>query len=315
MQKPRSFGIIVLIYALAAHLFGTIGAAGFMTMSHKPFENAGDYLLVFLTALPMLLLPLYLIIGSLGLIFLHRWATNVILAAASADIFRYIVSAVSILLSSRKTMSFEVNQVSFFSILAPLAGVMMPGIIAFFVHRLRIDGNSWERSQAGTPASGELRAGWKEEVASTRYRSLFWGMIATGMALPWLVGVGVKLYLSALGKPTIPWSYFINAGSILLLIPFTIWFSLSYILLAYIARIVLAKPVFGLESITGRLIFILGGFAGGLIGTVKTFIDVFWVFEFLYFLAPLWAFNIPYMLAGALAGYVLGKGYEKFFRK
>ncbi|NTW53628.1 MAG: hypothetical protein HGB15_02435 [Chlorobaculum sp.] len=314
MQKPRSFGIIVLIYALAAHLFGAIGATGLLTMSHKPFENAGDYLFVVLSVLPMLLLPLYLA-GGAGLLFLRRWALFAVLLAAGVDILSYIVSVVSIIMSSQKTMFAGVDTISLISMLAPLTRVVVPGIIVFFTLRLRADADAWTRSPFVAPASREMPVEQRKDAVDSRYLYLFRGMIATGLVLPWLVGVGVKLYLSAHGKPTIPWSYFINIGSILLLIPFAIWFSLSYIMLAYVGRTVLAKPFFGLETITGRLIFVLGGFAGGVIGTVMTFIEVFWVFDFLYFLAPLWAFNIPHMLAGALAGYVLGKGYEKFFRK
>jgi hypothetical protein len=316
MQKPRSLGVIVLIYAFAAHLFGVIGATGFLTMSHKPFENNGAYILVIISALPLFLLPLYLA-GGVGLLFLRRWAADVILAAASADIVRYGLSAISLILFSGKSTAAGVDPITPFSMLFSLTGMVMPGSIALFSFWLRSENQAFTSPSAGMRTDDVMQAEQKDDRSSTdtRYRFLFRGMIASGMVLPWLVGIGVHLYLSAHGKPTLPWSYFINIGSILIFIPFTLSFALSYIMLAYVGRIVLSKPILGLESSAATMAFILGGFAGGVIGTLRTFIDVFWEFDFLYFLAPLWALNIPYMLAGCIAGLLIGKGYEKFFRK
>lgn len=314
MQKARSFGGIVLIYAFAAHLFGAISAAGLLAISRMSFENTGDYLFVALSLLPLLLFPLYLA-GGAGLLLLRRWAVFAVLLAACADVLSHIISVVSNLLSSGKTTAMGVQPVSTMLALLPLAWGVIPGIIAYFAIKLRGNSEAWMCSADGRSDDHETTLERQENADVARYRYLFRGMIVTGMALPWLVGAGVKLYLSAHGKPTIPWSYFINLGSILIFIPFTIWFSLSYIVLAYLGRMALARPLPGLESVVARVILILGGFVGGLIGTVKTFIDVFWVFDFLFFLAPLWAFNIPYMLVGALAGYVFGLAYERFFRR
>ncbi|NTW83022.1 MAG: hypothetical protein HGB36_06600 [Chlorobiaceae bacterium] len=313
MQKPRTFGIIVIIYALAAHLWGTFAAVGFMTMPHKPLEQVTDYLSAAYTVSHPFLLFMYLG-GGAGFFMLRRWGALVSLAAAGADILIYIISAVSILLSFGKMTSPGFTQPSFLSMMAPLAGVAIPCIIAFLALQLHRDTDSWNET------SGEVSAGdtWRNEqdkCAEGSWTQYFLrAIIITGLLLPWFVGAGVKLYLSSIGKPTVPWAYFLSPGSILILTPFSIWFAISYIMLAYSGRQVLAKPFLGLRSCTGRTIFISGGLAGGIIGTVRTFIDVFWVFDFLYFLTPLWSLNIPYMLAGLLAGYAAGKGYEKFFR-
>ncbi len=313
MQKPRTFGIIVIIYTLAAHLWGTFAAVGFLTMPHKPLEQLTDYLAAAYTVSHPFLLFMYLAGGG-GFFMLRRWGALTTMAAAGADILIYITSAVSILLSLGKITSLGLTQPSILSMVAPMAGVAIPCVIAVLALQLLRDTGSWNET-SGEEAAGETVRKERDECAEgSWYRYFLRAIIITGLVLPWLVGAGVKLYLSSIGKPTVPWAYFLSPGSILILTPFSIWFAISYIILAYAGRQVLAKPFLGLGSCTGRTIFIAGGLAGGIVGTVRTFIDVFWVFDFLYFLTPLWSLNIPYMLAGLLAGYAAGKGYEKFFR-
>ena len=144
---------------------------------------------------------------------------------------------------------------------------------------------------------------------------IFWVIIAIGAILPWIVGIAVKLYLDTHGKPTLPWSYFIDFGTFIFLIPLSVWFAIPYIILAYVARNRLTKPFWGLESYGARLIFISGGLVGGCIGTVMIFINVFWEFNFLFFLIPIWIYYIPHMLGGLFVGFLVAKGVEKYLHK
>jgi hypothetical protein len=139
-----------------------------------------------------------------------------------------------------------------------------------------------------------------------RIRQIFWIIVAIGMSLPWLVGIAVKLYLSMQGKPTFSLSYFLNIGSILLLIPVTIWWALPFIGLAYLSRNLLYKPIFGLQSYVARLVFILCGLLGGCIGEIIVFTGVFEEFDPMIFFIPVWRLYFPYMLGGLVVGFYWG---------
>jgi len=136
------------------------------------------------------------------------------------------------------------------------------------------------------------------------------------MILPWSVGIGVKLYLQAIGKPTVPWSYFLSPGSLLLELPLTIWLSSPFIGLAFLGRHLLSAPSFMGTTYRERLIILLCGLLVGAIGTVRTFLGVFWEFDPLYFfLVPLPVFYLPYIVAGLVGGIVIIKMYVILLRK
>jgi hypothetical protein len=142
-------------------------------------------------------------------------------------------------------------------------------------------------------------------------RFIFWEIIVIGTLLPWIVGIGVKLYLDAHGKPTIPWSYFLTIGSIIVLIPVSVWWGLSYIILASVATRLLSKPFWGLDSRMARLIFFLGGFLAGCAGLVVGFTDVFREFDPLFMIVPMWYVSFPHMIGGLLLGFILGRVVQK----
>lgn len=133
-----------------------------------------------------------------------------------------------------------------------------------------------------------------------------------GLLLPWTVGIGVKLYLDAHSKPTLPWSYFLNVGSLLLFIPLSFWFAVPYLGLIYFARRILPGPWRGLQSARARVLVVVAGLLGGCIGTVFTFMKVFWEFDPLYFFIPLlWIYYVPPMVGGVLVGFWIAKILDK----
>jgi len=151
--------------------------------------------------------------------------------------------------------------------------------------------------------------------ANERTNQIFWAIITTGIVLPWIVGISVKLYMSALGRPTVPWSYFLNIGTLIFLIPVSIWWSVPYIGLAYLARKLLPRPFLGLQSYAARALFLLAGFLGGCVGTVIVFIGVFSEFEPLVALAPMWIFYLPYMGFGLIVGFFVAKTVQKAWER
>lgn len=74
---------------------------------------------------------------------------------------------------------------------------------------------------------------------------IFWSIIATGMTLPWAVGIGVKLYLAAQGLRTWPWWYFLNPTRFVLELTLTLVFASPFIALAFFARYLLSVPLLG----------------------------------------------------------------------
>jgi hypothetical protein len=146
---------------------------------------------------------------------------------------------------------------------------------------------------------------------------IFWLIsIGTGLILPWSVGIGVKLYLQAIGKPTVPWSYFLSPGSILLGLPLSLWFASPFIGLAFFGRHLLSAPSFIGTTYWERLIILLCGLLAGAIGTVRTFLCVFWEFDPLYLiLVPHPVFYLPYIVVGVFGGIVITKLYVILLRK
>lgn len=309
MLKPKAVGSIVIIYALAAHLWGGIGFLGLIVSSEKPLYQVNPYMFL-LSMLPGLYLLSYLA-GGIGLILLCHWAGKVVFLAAIVELIAGVVTLVSSF-AIRKTWDITIGS-SIFLVLYGLAGLVVPGVIAYMALWLHRHPDAWQLSPPiklkGTEAIHEQRISERKE----HHGYIFWGIIVIGAILPWIVGITVKLYLDAHGKPTLPWSYFINFGSLIFLIPVSVWFAIPYIILAYVARNLLAKPFWGLESYVARLLFIGGGLVGGCIGTVMKFIEVFWEFDPLFFVIPLWVYYIPHMLIGLFVGFLVVRGVEKYF--
>jgi len=137
-------------------------------------------------------------------------------------------------------------------------------------------------------------------------RKGFWFIIAYGLALPWIVGIGVKLYLQIQGKPTWPWSFFFQPHILLISILCTVWFASPYIGLAFLARFILSARSFFRTGYLERLIIILAGLLWGSVGSVKIFLAIFLPFDPLIF----FAFSLPAlygddMLIGLLGGSVV----------
>ena len=110
-------------------------------------------------------------------------------------------------------------------------------------------------------------------------KKIFWCITAFGLALPWIIGIGVKLYLEIQGKPTWPWSFFFQPHILIMSLICTVWFATPYIGLAFLARFILPRQSFFRTGYLERLIIILGGFVCGSVAAVKIFLSVFWEFD------------------------------------
>jgi hypothetical protein len=137
-------------------------------------------------------------------------------------------------------------------------------------------------------------------------KKIFWCITAFGLALPWIIGTGVKLYLEIQSKPTWPWAFFFQPHIFIMSLICTVWFATPYIGLALLAWFILSRRSFFRTGYLERLIIILGGFLCGSVAAVKIFLSVFWEFDPIIFLAvSLPASYATYMLIGLLGGSVV----------
>jgi len=131
-------------------------------------------------------------------------------------------------------------------------------------------------------------------------------VVSVGALLPWATGAGVKLYLQAHGKPTLPWSSFVAPTALLLEIPLTLWLATPYLVLFVVARAVFRGkrvPFLKTTSCGERRAVVLLSLGLGSVCTVVTFKGIFWEFDPLYFVTP-----IPVALpaVGIVVGWAVG---------
>lgn len=171
---------------------------------------------------------------------------------------------------------------------------------------------------SGAHVGGKHPIEWLKRIPRRVDRVIVVMVVSTGLLLPWIVAVGVKLYLQAQGRPTVPWSdisayalFFGPLGSVIAAAPLVIlakWYR-DWMLgkLAWFPR---ATPL------QGRLV-VLSGFAGCAAGMVHTFIQVFWEFDalVLWFIPGIVAMYLPWMAGGLAFGAVLAVISQLLARK
>ncbi len=134
-----------------------------------------------------------------------------------------------------------------------------------------------------------------------------WKITTTGLITPWVIGSVVKLYLESIGKVTLPWSYFLNPKALTMFIPATIWWGLPFILLAFMSRYLLKKDLLGIHSNRGKFLLLMGTLIGAFIGAAKIFISVFWLFDAVIILVPVWTLYFSFLLTGLAIGWLLAR--------
>jgi len=138
---------------------------------------------------------------------------------------------------------------------------------------------------------------------------IIWLIVCLGIVLPWATGIGVKLYLQSQGEPTLAWSDFFEPEAIPLELWATPWFAAPYLLLALLARWILAGRLPLLDRFTDweRRVIVLASLGWGAVGSIRVFVDIFMDLDLIVFLL---AFYIPLhyaddMLIGLAAGIVI----------
>lgn len=162
---------------------------------------------------------------------------------------------------------------------------------------------------------------WLKGMPSRVDRVIVLVLVITGLLLPWAVAIGVKLYLQAVGTPTVSWSniasyaiFFGPIGSVIAAAPLIV-LAILYRewTVGALGRLWLSRAT----PLQGRLV-VLSAFAGCVAGMVRVFIGVFWDFDalVLWFIPGVVAMYLPWMggglvvgaLVAAIAGFVVRHG-------
>jgi hypothetical protein len=126
---------------------------------------------------------------------------------------------------------------------------------------------------------------------------------ATGVAIPWATGLGVKLYLDSMGRPTLPVSDFLDPAALVFLLVATVFlWSFPFILLAA-AAVVPWRPGFGIEARhQNAMLPVWLAYAGGTLTAVPVFAAIFWEFDIMMLFVPVGVSLMPGMVGGYLLG-------------
>jgi hypothetical protein len=305
-SKPKVLGWVCVLYALLVHAWHAIGPLiSLVVLVTSPEEVSFSLSWFALKLLPFVYFLLYLL-GGIGLIMLRQRAALLVLLAAVAE----LIHDIAIYNLSDRLDS--VAGLSAIDALRSLSTFIVPAMIALFSWWL------WHRREAVfvTPSGTQTRKQAEPEPAAASgkhyFRYMLLAILVFGVVIPVSSGISVKLFLDSLGEPTIPWSYFANFATLILLIPLSVWWSIPYLMLVYAARNIRTKPIWGLKTYKTRLVFIASGFVVGGNGSIGIFVNIFLEYDPLIVFVPIWLYFMPHIVAGLLVGYAIAKGVEVY---
>jgi len=123
-------------------------------------------------------------------------------------------------------------------------------------------------------------------LRAARFVALFIGL--TGILLPWVVGLGVKLYLQFRGRPTLPIEGFIDPASIVVLLILTmVMWSSPFLVLALLVAFRFSFGPSGVYSFRCRRRLIWWPYFAGAAAAICVFVPVFWQFDSMLLLLPI----------------------------
>lgn len=174
---------------------------------------------------------------------------------------------------------------------APLAWIVVPGYLY------------WEvREAQGDTTRRSVLIG----TGGVRHWTLAALFTITGVLVPWATGLGVKLFLDAQDRPTLPLSGFLDPASVAIEIVLTLsaW-AFPFVLLAS-AVVVPWRVGFAAGSpLRDSLLPIWLAYVAGVLTAIPVFTLVFWEFDTLMLLMPVGLVLLPPMALGYFAGWWL----------
>jgi len=131
--------------------------------------------------------------------------------------------------------------------------------------------------------------------------------MATGLVTPWYIGSLIKIYILSLHKITFPWSYFLKPQGLAVIIPASIWWGIPFIALAFLSRLLIKKDFLGRKLERGKFQLLMGALVGSFIEACRMFLSVFWLFDPIIIMVPIWIFYVKDVLIGLFIGWLIGK--------
>jgi hypothetical protein len=186
----------------------------------------------------------------------------------------------------------------FLSPLGLLLGIV--GLAAVPAYLLRQVG---PRGEGGGHA-GQVPASRPQGQRASRRWGLASFFVATGVLLPWLTALGVKLYLDSLGRPTYPVSDFLDPTVVPILLIMTLgaW-AFPWVVLA--SALVIPWRLGMPSDATPRegMIPLWGAYAAGAFATIPVFAAVFWEWDVMMLMVPVGVALLPPMALGYVGGW------------
>jgi hypothetical protein len=176
---------------------------------------------------------------------------------------------------------------------AALAWVVVPGYLYWEVREA--EGDDTGRSVSPWLGTGGVRHWWLAALFTV-----------TGVLIPWVAGLGVKLYLDAQGRPTLPLSGFLDPASIAIEIVLTLtaW-AFPFVVLASAVAVPWRVGFPADSPLRESLLPIWLAYLAGVLAAIPVFASVFWEFDTLMLLMPVGLVLLPPMALGYFAGWWL----------
>ena len=309
ISTPKILGWVCVLYALLVHAWHAIGPLISLAVLLTTRELSGTGLSWFVIKLLVLVYFACYLLGGIGLIMHRQRAALLVLAAAVAE----LVHDLSIYSISDRLDS--IAGLSAMAALRSLSPFIVPAVIALVSSWLWYRRDTVFVTAPDTLTVPETKPEPASPSGKRYHRYMALSILVFGMVIPVSTGIVVKLFLQSVGEPTIPWSYFANLPTLIMLMPLSVWWSIPYLMLVYTARDIRTKAIWGLQTYKSRLIFMACGFIGGALGTIGMFVNIFVYFDPLIVFVPIWLYFLPYIVAGLLVGYVIAKGVESYSAK
>lgn len=236
-------------------------------------------------------------IGWGGLLILHFGMIGALFLLSSAVVIRLAKRRHSRVPGARPAWQLLLGHVALslpLSLILPGAGLLAWAIVPIHLFvKIREQG---ELSGTG-PGSASPPWVWRasEEGRSPGLATFF---ALSGVLIPWGIGLGVKLYLDSLGRPTLPISPFLSPAILPILFVLTLgaW-GLPFLVLASMVAVPwrVGRPSTG--AYRTSLLPVWMAYGAGALAAVVVFVAVFWNFDTLMILVPL---GIPLLMPAAL---------------
>ncbi len=152
--------------------------------------------------------------------------------------------------------------------------------------------------------------------SKTINKNIALAIVLLGLTLPWIIGIGVKLYLQFQGKPTWTWSHLSDPTILFLMIHANFWFALPYLGLASLSRQIFQRrlPFFNQFNPWVNWLMIFSGLLWGTVASVRLLLKIFWVFDprILVFPFLISFYYVGYMFLGLGFGWIVALAISAF---